>query len=580
MVRCNKIVLLICALLLTMSATAAQQKKGPVTYTKKYQNTRLEVVLQDVAEKWGYTLNYDKADIDIDKRITAQFKDASLKKVMTTVLDKDLSYKVKKRVLSITRKPQKPVEQLISATSPSDSIVTDTLITRVFQDTLLQITDRYITRDLPAVVDTTRKPAVHHYLIASLGAGYGSWGYKLEQGNNLGGVASQARLQYAYMFNEHWGLSVGLGVSEYMSTGRLNGTFSWQGQTDTDGEKYNHNVVTDNWKENQVSLMVDVPVEALYVHKLNDKLSIMAGLGAQIGMPVYNTYRLKSGEINHTGYYEPWHLTLPTGAAADFYTESIGTDFDSKSQKASLRMPAAKVMADLGFLIPMSDEIDLLTGVWFNYTVNNIQQKDLSQIGWRQDGYSDYRSHDFMPQYAGLTQTTEANAIRPWAVGINIGIRWHKRPKDPDPVPQYERLLVKDTVRILQAREEKQVIERKQVIKQIQKLMERSVIFFDLDSDVPKLEPADILDRIAVILIQNPAQKIIIAGHASKEGGAEYNQRLSERRAEAVMKQLIEKGVPQEQMKAESYGDTQEYHTGAKVHNISLDRRVEIIPQE
>ena len=106
--------------------------------------------------------------------------------------------------------------------------------------------------------------------------------------------------------------------------------------------------------------------------------------------------------------------------------------------------------------------------------------------------------------------------------------------------------------------------------------METSVIWYDLDSYEPKLKPADILDKIAAILIENPKQRIQINGHASKEGTALHNKRLSENRAKVIYDMLLEKGVRAEQMTTRGFGVEKSYQEGE--HEISLDRRVEIIP--
>jgi len=53
-----------------------------------------------------------------------------------------------------------------------------------------------------------------------------------------------------------------------------------------------------------------------------------------------------------------------------------------------------------------------------------------------------------------------------------------------------------------------------------------------------------LLDSIALALIKYPNHTLIIKGHADHIGAEEYNQELSERRAEAVKEYLLEKGVP------------------------------------
>jgi len=66
-----------------------------------------------------------------------------------------------------------------------------------------------------------------------------------------------------------------------------------------------------------------------------------------------------------------------------------------------------------------------------------------------------------------------------------------------------------------------------------------------------------LLDEVAAVIQQNShIKKIRIEGHASSEGNDDYNLRLSERRASAVMKYLVEHGIPQEALEAKGFGET------------------------
>jgi len=70
-------------------------------------------------------------------------------------------------------------------------------------------------------------------------------------------------------------------------------------------------------------------------------------------------------------------------------------------------------------------------------------------------------------------------------------------------------------------------------------------------------EAAQILLRKVKILKANPEAKIRIAGYASCSGTAEYNQKLSERRAQAVRTTLIrDEGIAPERITTIGYGAT------------------------
>jgi len=67
---------------------------------------------------------------------------------------------------------------------------------------------------------------------------------------------------------------------------------------------------------------------------------------------------------------------------------------------------------------------------------------------------------------------------------------------------------------------------------------------FDFNKATLRPESYPILDNAASILIQNPDANVEIVGHTDQIGSDKYNDELSLKRAEAVKKYLIAKGVP------------------------------------
>ena len=160
-------------------------------------------------------------------------------------------------------------------------------------------------------------------------------------------------------------------------------------------------------------------------------------------------------------------------------------------------------------------------------------------------------------------------------MGINFNTRTQVRKPVPVQESTFERIQVCDTTFTLQERVETtyKVIE----VQQIKRALEKSVIWFDLNSAEPKLEPADILVRIAEVLKRHPNQKIHVNGHACKLGKPDYNQRLAMRRAKAVVEQLKALGVREDQLMTASLGADMPYRYNGH-HQLSKDRRVEIVP--
>lgn len=86
----------------------------------------------------------------------------------------------------------------------------------------------------------------------------------------------------------------------------------------------------------------------------------------------------------------------------------------------------------------------------------------------------------------------------------------------------------------------------------------KHVIQFKLDSD--KLDSkamADLNVAVKQIAAAAPGDKIVISGHASSEGPVEHNNKLSTRRAQAVLEYLVAHGVTRDRLSANGFGSKQ-----------------------
>ena len=108
--------------------------------------------------------------------------------------------------------------------------------------------------------------------------------------------------------------------------------------------------------------------------------------------------------------------------------------------------------------------------------------------------------------------------------------------------------------------------------KQIEILADR--VHFAYDRANISVTTAPVLDRVASLLRGNLAITLTIEGHADERGSAEYNVKLSQRRADAVRVYLAAAGVASARMKTLALGKSKPDVKADNIEGHALNRRV------
>lgn len=109
-----------------------------------------------------------------------------------------------------------------------------------------------------------------------------------------------------------------------------------------------------------------------------------------------------------------------------------------------------------------------------------------------------------------------------------------------------------------------------------EKITLKDVINFRFNSDVIDKSSYSILDEVADVILSHPEFSLVrVEGHTDDVGSAAYNLSLSDRRARAVVRYLLEKGVPPEKMQAVGWGKAKPVSQGIDESARALNRRVE-----
>lgn len=101
-------------------------------------------------------------------------------------------------------------------------------------------------------------------------------------------------------------------------------------------------------------------------------------------------------------------------------------------------------------------------------------------------------------------------------------------------------------------------------------------VTFEFDKTRLRPDAQTILDWAVGVLKKYPDMNVEIAGHTDSIGSDSYNQKLSEGRANSVMQYFVEHGVPQTQLTAKGYGESEPIADNNTADGRERNRRVEL----
>ena len=108
-------------------------------------------------------------------------------------------------------------------------------------------------------------------------------------------------------------------------------------------------------------------------------------------------------------------------------------------------------------------------------------------------------------------------------------------------------------------------------------IVNMSDVLFDTAAFTLKPGAREKLAKVAGILLAYPGLNIEVDGHTDNVGGDEYNQNLSDQRAESVRSYLVAEGVLTDSVTAKGFGKTQPVGTNDTAEGRQLNRRVELV---
>ena len=402
-------------------------------------------------------------------------------------------------------------------------------------------------------------------------------------------------IDYAYFFNEHWGLSIGAGINRIgakasiSKTGVIADYDEIHDLTFDDVENYNPNYDlyydAHGLREKEVVWAVEIPLKAHFDWRFDGRNGIYATLGVQAYIPVkaYNKYN-GEGTITTTGYEElfnQWYMRHYEDGNIKMDNHFAEGSYSGKGKNAKMRC-SADLVTDFGGVFALSKKVDFYLGMYCKYGFLDILPKEKHTL-LGADDQGDMRfqgtlgSNMLDELYANnqiKKNQTKWNLLQ---VGVKAGFHFKTcmtpqekskkqiekeileelKKKSNEPIiikqdPQY--IYIVPVCDQLEDDDDYLTPEDKKDIAEISDALSKTKILFDLDKDIPKISDYnDNIDRTVAILKKNNSLKLIVEGYTCDLGSEQHNRDLAQRRAAAVRQLFIQKGVNPDQIETASY---------------------------
>lgn len=105
-------------------------------------------------------------------------------------------------------------------------------------------------------------------------------------------------------------------------------------------------------------------------------------------------------------------------------------------------------------------------------------------------------------------------------------------------------------------------------------------IFYDFNKSTLREESVNELNRLYDLLRANPKLKVELSAHTDSRGNENYNNQLSQERAQSCVDYLVKKGISEKQLIAKGYGKNQPLVPDHEINNLKIETEKEAAHQQ
>ncbi len=249
-----------------------------------------------------------------------------------------------------------------------------------------------------------RRVRPRHFLDIDLGGGLHTMTYKANKIDKGLGGGGMLKVQYQLMFNDSWGLGAGVQFSSYLGSTKWdkfsNSYKGFQHEDAAGSGDYLFKIVAKGTEKQQLYAL-QIPIQVIYLHKINRRMSIQMAGGFTFDIPVVGKYKIQDMLVSPRGVFAETaveYFNIGHGFVDTTFNKAGNLDFNNFN--VGLQLEAGVVMSSLK------------VGAYLNYGILNYTKSSL---------ITPFDVHSGNLDYISAYGTNLISAVHPLEVGLKIG---------------------------------------------------------------------------------------------------------------------------------------------------------------
>lgn len=236
------------------------------------------------------------------------------------------------------------------------------------------------------------------YITGDVGGGLQSIQFNPRDGKHKVGAGFHINGSAVFMFDEHWGMSAGVGVASYTSKAKFNNMKESSIAYDTNlnvritdsalmiNPDYIFHTEFKGFTEKQNLLQIEVPILAYYQFPINSKFDVVARAGFKFGIPVASKYKLLSGTYETSAEFTDMkgnnlNVEIRNLPASELRKYGFSTvEADKEKGKCKLNPVNFSIALEGGATYKFSKTLRAYAGFNFSYCMTNLHKESIEPI--------------------------------------------------------------------------------------------------------------------------------------------------------------------------------------------------------